>query len=108
MFTHKWWQISKFANYNELCPVCNLRFDREPGFFIGAMYVSYGMIVAMVAIVWCILYFIFSDPIFEVYIGVIVSLNIILLPLIFRYSRILYLYGFGGVQYNQKLNKIDK
>ena len=23
------------------CPVCNLEFDREPGYFTGAMYVSY-------------------------------------------------------------------
>jgi uncharacterized protein (DUF983 family) len=25
------------------CPVCNLRFEREPGYFLGALYISYGM-----------------------------------------------------------------
>src|SRR5437016_12494611 len=25
------------------CPVCGHRFEREPGFFQGAMYVSYGI-----------------------------------------------------------------
>jgi hypothetical protein len=26
---------------NERCPVCGLRFEREPGYFLGALYVSY-------------------------------------------------------------------
>src|SRR5438128_9502553 len=25
----------------ERCPVCNLKFEREQGYFVGAMYVSY-------------------------------------------------------------------
>lgn len=28
---------------NATCPVCGHRFEREPGFFQGAMYVSYGL-----------------------------------------------------------------
>jgi len=27
----------------EVCENCGYRFDREPGFFLGAMYVSYGL-----------------------------------------------------------------
>ncbi len=105
MFKHKWWQLSKFVKFYQLCTVCNLRFDREPGFFHGAMYISYAMIVAMVTNVWLILYFVFDDPEFEVYISVIIILNIVLLPIFFRYSRVLYIYAFGGVEYNQHLNK---
>ena len=26
---------------HERCPVCHLKFEREPGYFLGAMYVSY-------------------------------------------------------------------
>ena len=26
---------------HETCPVCDHRFEREPGYFVGAMYVSY-------------------------------------------------------------------
>ena len=105
MFKHKWWQISKFVKFYQLCPVCDLRFDREPGFFHGAMYISYAMIVAMVTNVWFVLFFIFNDPVLEVYIGVITVLNIVLLPIFFRYSRVLYLYAFGGVKYNNQYNK---
>ena len=28
---------------NQSCPVCKLLFEREPGYFLGAMYVSYGL-----------------------------------------------------------------
>ena len=30
---------------NEHCPVCNLKFEREPGYFLGAMYVSYALAI---------------------------------------------------------------
>lgn len=103
MFKFKWWQISKFSKFYETCPTCNLRFDREPGFFHGAMYISYAMIVAMVTNVWFILYFVFNDPPMQVYIVTIIILNILLLPIFFRYSRVIYLYLFGAVKFNPKL-----
>ena len=81
---------------NEHCPVCALRFEVEPGFFIGAMYISYAAVVAIVIGVGFSMYY-FIDPPLYVYgvaVGVTVSL---LLPFIFRFSRILFLYWFGGV-----------
>lgn len=29
----------------EVCENCGYRFDREPGYFLGAMYISYGLAV---------------------------------------------------------------
>jgi hypothetical protein len=41
---------------HDRCPVCGLRFNREPGYFLGAMYISYGLGIAVVvafgAIFW--------------------------------------------------------
>ena len=34
---------------NEVCPACGLRFEREPGYFLGAMYISYAMAVPLLA-----------------------------------------------------------
>ena len=31
---------------NERCPVCNLHFEREPGYFMGALYISYALAIA--------------------------------------------------------------
>src|SRR3989442_14514174 len=38
--------IGAFA-MNETCPVCGHRFERAPGFFVGAMYVSYALAVPL-------------------------------------------------------------
>jgi uncharacterized protein (DUF983 family) len=41
---------------HERCSSCGLKFEREPGYFLGAMYLSYGLalivIVAIAAILW--------------------------------------------------------
>jgi len=40
----------------ERCPNCGLRFEREQGYFLGAMYISYGLalitIVALGLLLW--------------------------------------------------------
>jgi uncharacterized protein (DUF983 family) len=45
-----------FPRMHERCPVCDLRFEREPGYFLGAMYVSYALglviIALMAALLW--------------------------------------------------------
>jgi hypothetical protein len=43
---------------HDYCPTCGLRFNREPGYFLGAMYISYGLalfvIVALGAALWVV------------------------------------------------------
>lgn len=45
-----------FPKMHERCPVCDLKFEREEGYFLGAMYISYGLalvtIVALASILW--------------------------------------------------------
>jgi Protein of unknown function (DUF983) len=43
---------------HERCPACGLRFEREPGYFLGAMYIGYGLAlvtIAAIAIALCFL-----------------------------------------------------
>ena len=46
---------------NERCPVCNLLFERERGYFLGAMYVSYAMATAFLVAALVIGYNLFPD-----------------------------------------------
>jgi uncharacterized protein (DUF983 family) len=39
-----------FPKMFESCPVCRLRYAREPGYFLGAMYISYGLALAVMAL----------------------------------------------------------
>ena len=36
---------------HDRCPQCGLHFDREPGYFLGAMYISYGLGLGLIFIV---------------------------------------------------------
>lgn len=91
----------RFTETNKLCSHCGLMFEREPGFFFGAMYISYAFTVAILLGTSFVLYFGFNDPSFWVYFISVPLVCMLFIPLSFRYSRVLYLYAFGGVRYNR-------
>lgn len=39
------------------CPHCGVKFEREPGFFLGSIYINYGLTALIVAIVYPMLLF---------------------------------------------------
>jgi hypothetical protein len=89
---------------NKTCPHCGVRLEPEPGFYQGSMYVQYGFTLALLILISAVLYFLgdFSE---WVYIGVTIGAIIILAPINYRYSRILYLYMFGGIKYDPHLSQ---
>ncbi|MEO1052587.1 MAG: DUF983 domain-containing protein [Bacteroidota bacterium] len=91
--------MSKFTVMNETCPCCQLKYEVEPGFFIGAMYISYAITVALL-ITFGVLLFSLGEPKLWVYVSLVVGTLIIFLPVIFRYSRILFLHLFGGISFD--------
>ncbi len=108
MFPYSAFNIAKFAKTNERCPVCNFKFEVEPGFFVGAMYIGYAISVALfttVAVGISILSTIFGfETSVRMYVINIIVATILMIPFNFRYSRVLMLYWFGGksAKYNEK------
>ena len=51
--------LLKFPEMKERCSVCDYRFDREPGYFLGAMYLSYGLAVIQGLITFLLCYYVF-------------------------------------------------
>jgi len=41
----------------ERCSICDLKFEREPGYFLGAMYISYVLGVSIMAPIAALLLF---------------------------------------------------
>jgi uncharacterized protein (DUF983 family) len=80
-----------FPKMNERCPVCDLRFDREPGYFLGAMYVSYGIGVVFVAVVAAILWYVTGWWITKDTIWAVV-LFLPFAPTITLFARVLWIY----------------
>ena len=95
---------TKFAATYKNCPHCSLQYEREPGFFFGAMYVSYAMTMGILLGTAFILYTFFGDPELIVYIIAVPVVVLLFLPVVFRYSRTLFLYGFGGIKYRPELS----
>ncbi|MGK7397828.1 MAG: DUF983 domain-containing protein [Candidatus Cyclobacteriaceae bacterium M3_2C_046] len=102
MFQYPVSNIARFDKMNKECPHCGLRFEIEPGFFFGAMYISYAISVAVLLTSAFILYYFFGDPDLWIYVITVPTVVVILLPFIFRFSRVLFLHVFGGISYNEK------
>lgn len=84
----------KFPAMNEKCPVCDLRFEKEPGFFYGSMYVSYALGV-WEGIVIFLLGGLFVDEIFDLRIlYVIITSQILLRVVNYKLSRLMWMHMF--------------
>jgi uncharacterized protein (DUF983 family) len=99
IFTYPVTKITQFNKMNERCPHCGIRLEPEPGFYQGAMYVGYGFTVAIMVIIGVLLYLL-GDPSEWVYVGVVIGVMLLLVPLNYRFSRIVYLYMIGGIKYD--------
>ena len=75
----------------ERCPYCDLKYEREPGYFLGAMYIGYGLgvgaIVALAALIWGVLRW----PLIKSTVGGIV-LFVPLAPVLTYVARVLWIY----------------
>ncbi|GHN02732.1 hypothetical protein WSM22_42210 [Cytophagales bacterium WSM2-2] len=91
----------KFMHMNQACSNCGLRFEPEPGYYFGAMFVSYAINTMWLAAVWLTLYFT-VDTITTTMIIVSLLLVVVgLMPLTYRWSRVLWISIF--VRYKPNL-----
>lgn len=75
---------------HEDCPKCGYHFEREPGFFLGAMSFSY--IIGFIVVLPLFLYLLFADVPLWVVVGLPTIPIIAMSPLMFHYSRLIYLH----------------
>lgn len=77
---------------HEKCPSCGITFEKEPGYFIGALYVSYGLAVLELIIAYFIL------ALFNAPLGIIFIVLFLILSLFsffnFRFARVIWMYIF--------------
>jgi uncharacterized protein (DUF983 family) len=89
----------KLSDINKTCPVCQANFVPEPDFYYGAMYINYAFSVALVITSLVAINVLVSEPELWMYLTTTLVLNLILLPAMLRYSKVLYLYGLGRLKY---------
>jgi uncharacterized protein (DUF983 family) len=79
-----------FLGMHERCPVCDLLFEREPGYFTGAMVVSYVLAVPTFGLIVIALLAAGVETGIALLAGG--ALYLVLAPLILRYSRVIWLH----------------
>jgi uncharacterized protein (DUF983 family) len=81
------------------CQVCDANLSPEPGFYDGAMYISYAFSVALMVTSLVAINVLVAEPKLWMYLTTVVVLTIFLMPAMLRYSKTLYLYWVGKLKY---------
>ncbi len=93
--------LTTILKMNESCSHCGLKYQIEPSFFYGAMYVSYGLNVA-IGIATFIISYVFLKLSIEQSFYIIILALIITFPLVLRGARNIYINMF--VSYDKSIN----
>jgi uncharacterized protein (DUF983 family) len=96
------YNLPKVIEMHEHCSHCGLHYQIEPSFFYGAMYVNYGLTVALGVAVFLITKVLLNFTITQSFISIIVAL-IVLMPINLRLARNIYINMF--VSYDTKVKK---
>jgi uncharacterized protein (DUF983 family) len=70
------YKLSTMGDVKDKCEVCGLDFKPEPGFYYGAMYVSYALGVAVFVTIWASCNWFFDN------VGVWTQISLVLIALI--------------------------
>ncbi|NRD19500.1 DUF983 domain-containing protein [Winogradskyella eckloniae] len=95
--------LSDIIKMNDTCSHCKTKYQIEPSFFYGSMYVSYAVAVAFAVTAFVISYSIFSTSIITAFIAIIVTL-VVLMPIIMRLSRNIWINFF--ISYDKEKNGV--
>jgi uncharacterized protein (DUF983 family) len=77
---------------NDPCPVCGLIFEREPGYFFGAMYFSYALSILIMLPLFYTLVWLLPNWDKVAIVPLALVLYVPLIPFVFRYSRVMWIH----------------
>ncbi len=105
MFKYSVIKLNKFTEMFVTCPFCGLRFELEPGYFWGAMYVSYAITTGIMLVVGALVYILFGAKAgFWGFIIPIFTVMFLSMPFTYRYARVFYLHFFSPIRFNKELS----
>ncbi|MEM9340984.1 MAG: DUF983 domain-containing protein [Bacteroidota bacterium] len=96
----------KFNKMHKKCPRCSQTLEPEPGFYTGAMYISYALQVAIIVAVVVATKVLRVEGTVGWYLGWIAGINLLFFPLSYRISRSIWAHLFiplkDGIQVKAK------
>lgn len=95
MFSYRGFEVTKFLEMPEKCPNCKLHFTPEPGFYMGSMFVSYGLfswgMLGLVALFYLVFHLGINLSIFLAILAGVISFTFVI-----RLSRVIALHMARG------------
>lgn len=101
IFEYSAFQIKKFSTMYPNCPTCKATLIPEPGFYIGAMYISYAVNTAIFVILFISMNIFLEIRSIPLYLGVIIPVMLLLWTVNFRLARSLMLHLFGNLKFDK-------
>lgn len=90
--------LLRLPKMNPTCSHCQHKFEKEPGYFFGSMFVSYAVTVAEM-----IPFFFIANLFIDSYVTIVVLiglLSILMSTFNFRFSRMIWMYLLDGKDKN--------
>lgn len=94
LFVSHAYDLPRFTRMYEKCSNCGLRYELEPSFFYGAMFVSYAFQVALFIAVFVAIQVLYPEAGTWVYIVGVIGSILLLFPVIVRLSRSIWIHIF--------------
>ena len=95
------YNVTKLYQMNDYCGCCGLKYKIEPSFFYGAMYVSYGLTVAIGVATFVAVSFFVKLNVNQALLAISAAI-IVLMPITARLSRNIYIAMFVKFNPNWK------
>lgn len=84
------YNLKKAGDIYPKCINCGLKYEKEPGFYYGAMYVSYAICVAIFVFFWVSFNLFFENVRLGLQIGIIITAFLITAPYVYALSKIIW------------------
>jgi uncharacterized protein (DUF983 family) len=85
---------------HERCAACGLKFEREDGYFLGAMYIGYGLGIGTIAVLAALVWVVLKWPLMKsTEAGIILFLP--LAPVLTWMARVLWIWMDQGIDPDQ-------
>lgn len=98
------YNLGNIYKMHEKCSNCGTKYSIEPSFFYGAMYVSYGLGVAFAVAAFIISFVFFGSTLMTSFIAIVITL-IVMMPVIMRLARNIWINMFISFDKNYKKHK---
>lgn len=90
-FVSKPYDIKNAGKIFDSCSNCGLKYEKEPGFYYGAMYVSYGLQVILFVFFYSLFSLFFPNFSIGWQIVIIILASLIVAPFVYALSKIIWI-----------------